>query len=56
MYVKTEIDMLKQRRKSRFHKALFDDELPFKGRKEAPKKTYRRKDKHSKHLWEDASR
>ncbi len=40
--------MIKQRKKSRYHQVLFDDDLPFKGKREAPKKLYNRKEKHRK--------
>lgn len=36
--------------KPRAHRALFDDNLPFKGRREEPRTTYKR---HSKHKGRD---
>jgi len=47
--------MIKQRKKSRYHQVLFSDELPFKGRKEAKKNAYKRREKHSKSLSEQVS-
>jgi hypothetical protein len=38
--------------RSATHKALFDNTLPFRGRREVLKTQYKRKPKHSKRSWE----
>ena len=38
--------------KERRHRALFDEDLPFRPRVERPKTEYRRKHKHKKQDWE----
>lgn len=38
--------VIKVKPKHRAHRALFDDDLPFKSRKEESKKAYKRREKH----------
>jgi hypothetical protein len=35
-----------ERTRSRAHRVLFDDDLPFRGRAEKPRNNYQRRDKH----------